>query len=195
MKTGMGRKLPLDTQTFEILRNEGYIYVDKTGYIQRLLDKGRIFFLSRPRRFGKSLFISTLESYFSGRKDLFRGLQIEEYEARKGDKAWEKYPVIPFYLSGGNFNKEKGLDDMLSSIMDECIENYGLKKRGSLTCSDLPVRFRALIKSLYEETAMPVVVLVDEYDNPLLKAEDEEHERITRDFFKSFFGVLKNQDI
>lgn len=190
----MGRKLPLDTQTFEILRNEGYVYVDKTGYIQKLLEKGRIFFLSRPRRFGKSLFVSTLESYFSGRKDLFRGLDIEEYEALKGNEAWQKYPVIPFYLSGGTFNKKTGLETLLSSIMDDCIESYGLEKKGNLASDDLPVRFRALIKSLYESTSMPVVILVDEYDNPLLKAEDDIHEKQTRDLFKGFFGVLKDQD-
>lgn len=190
----MERKLPVDTQTFEILRKDNYVYVDKTGYIQKLLDRGRVFFLSRPRRFGKSLFISTLESYFSGRKELFKGLDIEEYENTKGDKAWQKYPVIAFYLSGGNFNKVNGLEETLSSIIDDCIDTYGLKKEGGLNSGDQSVRFRSLIKSLYMQMNTPVVVLVDEYDNPLLKSENEIYEKQTRDYIKSFFGVLKDQD-
>lgn len=190
----MIRKLPIDTQTFEIIRKENYVYVDKTSYIQKLLDKGRIFFLSRPRRFGKSLFVSTLESYFLGRKELFNGLDIESYENTKGKDAWQEYPVIPFYLSGGNFNIEGGLSSTLASIMDQCISNYGLRENPGLQSDDLSVRFRTLIQSLSDKTSKPVVVLVDEYDNPLLKAENKSQEDANRDFYKNFFGVLKDQD-
>ncbi len=189
----MERKLPIDTQTFEILRTDDYKYVDKTGYIQKLLDKGRIFFLSRPRRFGKSLFVSTLESYFSGRKDLFEGLEIEKYENEKGDKAWQQYPVVSFHLSGGSFKEESGLEDRLSEIIDDCAEKYGLDA-GQIRGETSPVRFSRLIRSLYNKYSKPVVVLVDEYDNPLLKADGEEREHKNRELYKSFFGVLKDQD-
>ena len=100
----MDRILPVGKQNFKEIRQKGYVYVDKTRYVWELARTGLSYFLSRPRRFGKSLLVSTFESYFSGEKDLFKGLYIEEKENERGEDAWIKYPVISFYLSGGDYN-------------------------------------------------------------------------------------------
>ncbi|MDD6381392.1 MAG: AAA family ATPase, partial [Lachnospiraceae bacterium] len=136
----MERRLPVGIQSFKNIRENGYVYVDKTEYICRLLSGSKSYFLSRPRRFGKSLFISTLESYFSGEKELFKGLYIEEKENSRGRDAWNKYPVISFYLSGGAYNSEIGLDDLLSAVLEGCIERYQLDRK-SIIGDTLPVRF------------------------------------------------------
>lgn len=190
----MERLLPTSVQTFETLRDKGMVYVDKTSYIDRLRKKSREIFLSRPRRFGKSLFTSTLEAYFLGKKKLFTGLSISEIEEKKGDQAWRTYPVIPFYLASGEFNRENGLEDILDGVLESCIENYGLTGDYSINGETLPRRFKSLLERLYQKTKSPVVVLIDEYDNPLLKAEDPEQEKRNRELYKAFFSVLKDQD-
>lgn len=187
----MERLLPTSVQTFETLRDKGMVYVDKTAYIEKLRKKSREIFLSRPRRFGKSLFTSTLEAYFLGKKELFRGLEISEIEERKGDGAWKTYPVIPFYLASGEFNSRIGLEDKLGAILDSCADRYGLTGEYSVTGDTVSVRFFNLIEKLYQKTQSPVVVLIDEYDNPLLKAEDPEQEKRNRELYKAFFSVLK----
>lgn len=190
----MERLLPTSVQTFETLRDKGMVYVDKTAYIEKLRKKSREIFLSRPRRFGKSLFTSTLEAYFLGKKELFTGLEISEIEEKKGGGAWKTYPVIPFYLASGEFNSRIGLEDKLGAILDSCSDRYGLTGEYSVTGDTVSVRFFNLIEKLYQKTQSPVVVLIDEYDNPLLKAEDPEQEKRNRELYKAFFSVLKDQD-
>lgn len=186
------RKLPVGIQSFEDLRRNGYVYVDKTEYIRKLVETGKVYFLSRPRRFGKSLFISTLEAYFQGKKDLFRGLTIEPWENRKGDKAWAEYPVIRFSLSGGQYQEPEGLKNTLRGVLGKMERRYGI----SSDPTDLSNRFRNLIEQLNEKTGRQVVVLVDEYDKPLLETMvvNEEQEERNRQLYKGFFSVLKDED-
>lgn len=191
----MERRLSTTTQSFEKLRTNGCIYVDKTRYINELMNLGDQFFLSRPRRFGKSLFISTLEAFFLGKKDLFRGLDIEKTENAKGEEAWTEFPVVSFYLSGGEFSSRNGLRDRLNATLNECIKKYNLTGNYSVEGETLAVRFYNLISNLYHKMGKrQVVVLVDEYDNPLLKADSIEMETANRQLYKEFFGVLKDQD-
>lgn len=187
------RKIPVGIQTFKKIRTEDYLYVDKTEYIWQLVSEGTTYFLSRPRRFGKSLFVSTLESYFSGRRDLFRGLWIEEKENGKGENAWTEYPVISFYLSSGFYDAEDGLKNVLHQTLAITAKKYGI----SLVGKDLVAEFKNLIIELYEMTEHPVVVLVDEYDKPLLTMmlTDQEQEERNRTVYKGFFSVLKDLDM
>ncbi len=188
----MARRLPIGKQNFKNIRENGYVYVDKTRYVWDLANSGLSYFLSRPRRFGKSLFISTLESYFSGEKELFKGLYIEEKENEKGGDAWAKYPIISFYLSGGQYNTPEGLGIKLSQALDVVEEKYGLKYYDS----DLSGRFENIIRKLYEKTGRQVVVLVDEYDKPLLSTmiSNTKQEEENRQLYKGFFSVLKDMD-
>ena len=188
----MARRLPIGKQNFKNIRENGYVYVDKTRYVWDLANSGLSYFLSRPRRFGKSLFISTLESYFSGEKELFKGLYIEEKENEKGGDAWAKYPIISFTLSGGQYNTPEGLGIKLSQALDVVEEKYGLKYYDS----DLSGRFENIIRKLYEKTGRQVVVLVDEYDKPLLSTmiSNTKQEEENRQLYKGFFSVLKDMD-
>ena len=190
----MERILPTSVQDFEKLRREGFVYVDKTQYVWNLVQRKSNYFLSRPRRFGKSLFISTLEAYFRGKKECFTGLAIESLENDRGSDAWTEYPVITFYLASGEFYTDNGLRDKLSDIIDDCARGYGLTEDSFLIEKTLTVRFSNLIKGLKRKYDRPVVVLVDEYDNPLLKAGSKEREKRNRDLYKSFFSVLKDDD-
>lgn len=187
------RKLPVGIQSFEDLRSNGYVYVDKTAYVRKLVETGKVYFLSRPRRFGKSLFLSTLEAYFRGKRELFQGLAIAEWEDQKGDAAWKAYPVIRFSLSGGNFNDADGLADALSQVVESAAREFGLEK---LVGETLPIRFKSLVRDICEKTGKQVVVLVDEYDKPLLEtmAGNPEQEERNRQLCKSFFSVLKDED-
>ncbi len=189
------RKLPVGIQSFKNIREDGFVYVDKTEYIWKLLSSSKSYFLSRPRRFGKSLLTTTLESYFSGKKDLFKGLYIYDEENARGDEAWTEYPIIAFYLSGGLYNDPDGLNDNLRSVLDECIKKYDLDKN-SVDGETLPVRFRNVIRSLHEKTGHQVVILVDEYDKPLLSTmlSNPEQEEKNRELYKGFFSVLKDVD-
>ena len=188
----MARRLPVGIQSFKDIRTKNFLYVDKTMYIWKLINSSKSYFLSRPRRFGKSLFISTLESYFSGERELFTGLYIEEKENEKGEDAWAKYPIISFYLSGGQYNTPEGLGIKLSQALDVVEEKYGLKYYDS----DLSGRFENIIRKLYEKTGRQVVVLVDEYDKPLLSTmiSNTKQEEENRQLYKGFFSVLKDMD-
>lgn len=190
------RKLPAGIQTFEKIRKDGYIYVDKTQYLWNLVGSGQTYFLSRPRRFGKSVFVTMLESYFRGQKDLFKGLWIESREASRGEKAWLEYPVISFYLSGGEYQTEDGLEDILNGVLVRCAEQYGLEGQYRVIGATLSQRFKSTIERLYEKTGRQVVVLVDEYDKPLLTTmlTDTEQEERNRQLYKGFFSVLKDED-
>jgi hypothetical protein len=188
----MARLLPVGKQNFRNIRKNGYVYVDKTRYVWELVSSGLPYFLSRPRRFGKSLFLSTLESYFSGEKELFKGLYIEEKENARGQDAWTKYPVITFSLSGGQYNTPEGLGIKLAQTLDVVEENYGLESYAS----DLSGRFENIIRKLYEKTGRQVVVLVDEYDKPLLSTmiSNPEQEEKNQELYRGFFSTLKDMD-
>lgn len=187
------RKLPIGIQAFEDIRKGDYVYVDKTPYIWNLVERGKVYFLSRPRRFGKSLLISTLEAYFQGKRELFEGLAVSELEEGRGESAWQAFPVIRFSLSGGEYTAENGLSDRLNDTIEACAERYNLDKTGGETLS---VRFINLIEQLYRNTGRQVVILVDEYDKPLLETMiiNKEQEEKNRQLYKSFFSVLKDED-
>ena len=188
------RQLPLGIQSFEDLRNNGYKYIDKTEYLQNLVESGKVFFLMRPRRFGKSLLITTMEAYFEGKKDLFKGLQIEQYERRKA-KPWQNYPVVHFGMAGGSYTSRDGLSNILADVIFTTAERYGIA-HDAVEGGDLPVSFKKLIRQLKVKTGMQVVVLVDEYDKPLLENLGD-HEDIETDnhlLLKSVFSVLKDMD-
>nr|WP_314780200.1 ATP-binding protein [uncultured Treponema sp.] len=188
------RKLPIGLQSFEVMRNEGFVYVDKTEYVVKLAAESRVFFLSRPRRFGKSLFLSTLKAYFLGKKELFKGLYIEDAEQKQaeleGREAWIKYPVLYLDFTGGIYDTSEGLLNRFLSFFNEYEEIY------KSTGLDIPDRFKNLIKKIYETTGKQVVILVDEYDKPLLETMiineplNEEYRRI----LKGFYGVIKACD-
>lgn len=190
-------KLPVGIQSFEDIRKNDYLYVDKTMYIQDLVDSGKAYFLNRPRRFGKSLFLSTLEAYFLGQKELFRGLTICQYEEQKPEsEQWIKYPVMTFSLSGGDYKCPEGLEDILDRCLKRCERRY-LREGESAPGRTLPVRFANLIEMVQEKCSKPVVVLVDEYDKPLLEnlSVNTEMEERNRSLLKSFFSVLKDEDL
>ncbi|MBQ7496467.1 MAG: AAA family ATPase, partial [Selenomonas sp.] len=182
------RRLPIGVQSFEKMREDGFIYVDKTRYVHELVMNGGQYFLSRPRRFGKSLFLSTLKSYWQGRKELFEGLEIAELE-KDHEGAFEPYPVFYFDFNGQNY-QAAALEDVLDGMLVEWEAIYGCEKRGSL--SD---RFKRLMRSAREKTGKKCVVLVDEYDKPLLEVlENDSLEEHNKAVFKGFFGILKSCD-
>ncbi|WP_455967337.1 AAA family ATPase [Bacteroides fluxus] len=180
------RKLPIGIQTFEKLREESYLYVDKTAIIYQIVSGSIPYFLSRPRRFGKSLLISTFEAYFEGRKELFEGLAIEKLETR-----WEQYPVLHLDLNAEKYDTKEALEQMLSRSLSLWEERWG----SDVAEISLSARFSGIIRRAYERTGRQAVVLIDEYDKPLLQAilnEPllDEYRRI----LKAFYGVLKSSD-
>ena len=181
----MARRLyPIGIQTFsEIVKND-YNYIDKTAYVYHMTHTaGKYFFLSRPRRFGKSLLVSTLESYFEGRKDLFSGLAIDRMETE-----WTSYPVVHLDMSGGKHSDEAQLKGYLDFILRENERKYGV------TCDEQEpnTRLNSLINALYEKTGRQVVVLIDEYDAPLLDvAHDEQRLNSLRLIMRNFYSPLK----
>ncbi len=184
------RKLPIGVQDFENLRSEGFIYIDKTRYIYDLAHYGKAYFLSRPRRFGKSLLLSTMRAYFEGKRNLFRGLKIEELEG-DGDDAWIQYPVFYFDLNKKNFKRETALEEVLDDHLRMWEKEYG----DEYAASPLEERFQHLIEMAVEQTGRNAVVLVDEYDKPLLETMDvSELEEHNKDVFKGFFSTLKSYD-
>ena len=186
----MARKLPIGIQSFQKLREEGYAYVDKTAFVYKLAHEGVPFFLSRPRRFGKSLLVSTLRAYFEGKRELFEGLAIEGLEG-DGSDAWAPHAVFHFDLSGGDYNREGGLEFKLDALLASWEGEYGIEAGGKA----LGDRFWSLLETAHDRTGRRCVVLVDEYDKPLLEAMDNSAllER-NRAMFKSFFSVLKGAD-
>lgn len=183
------RKLPIGIQDFESIRKDGYLYVDKTEYIYELVHGGKPFFLSRPRRFGKSLFLSTLKAYFEGKKELFEGLRIRELESETED-AWQKYPVFYIDFNKNNFKADNALEEVLDAHLREWESIYGDEENDKA----LPVRFQYLIKKAAETTGKNAVVLVDEYDKPLLEGADKDMVEHNKAVFKGFFSTLKSYD-
>ena len=189
------RRLPISTQDFEKLRNAGDLYVDKTQYIEKLLSLGTVFFLSRPHRFGKSLFLSTLKAYFEGKKELFEGLYITEREEEiarwERREAWEESPVLYFDLNARDYVNQDALPNRLLKQLKKLEKKYQVVGEG-----DVPEeRFIYLIETIYETIGKQVVILVDEYDKPLLETvEDEALNEANRSQLKAFYEVLKNCD-
>ena len=183
--------LPLGVQDFSILREGDYLYVDKTSLIYELTHTQRAVFLSRPRRFGKSLLLSTIRYYFLGRKDLFSGLAIEQLE-EQSKAPWAEYPVMYFSLASGEFMEKEGLAKKLRTSLNDCEEKYGLP-HDEVT---LAIRFAKALENANKKTGRKVVVLVDEYDNPLLKnmTVNPQQEEANRNLYKAFFATLKDCD-
>lgn len=180
------RKLPIGIQTFEKLREGAFLYVDKTAMIYRLARTSTPYFLSRPRRFGKSLLISTFEAYFQGRKDLFEGLAIEKLETE-----WGKYPVLHLDLNAEKYDSAASLVSMLDRHLNLWEDAWG-KDHREITTSD---RFAGVIRRACEKSGKQVVVLIDEYDKPLLQTLlNEELLDEYRRMLKAFYGVLKSSD-
>ena len=179
------RNLPIGIQSFEKLRENDFVYVDKTAFVLELARYSCPYFLSRPRRFGKSLFLSTLKAYFEGKKNLFTGLAIAEKETE-----WAKYPIIYFDFNVGDFTSEEDFRKSLGLKLSNYEEIYG--SNGAQTFAD---RFSELLKAAHKQTGMQAVVLVDEYDKPLLNAiGNEELVDTFRKILKSFYGVIKGED-
>ena len=180
------RNLPIGIQTFEEIRTKNCVYIDKSQFVEKLVRVGKPYFLSRPRRFGKSLFLSTLKSYFEGRKDLFEGLSLSETETE-----WKKYPVLYIDFTGKSYDS---VEDLIEKIDDSLLEYeaiYGKRTESK----DVAIRFRNLIKAAFEKTGNQVVVLVDEYDKPLLQhVLNSEIEDKIRSVLKGFYGNLKSED-
>ena len=180
------QSLPIGIQNFKKLREEGCLYVDKTEAIYRLVNDATVYFLSRPRRFGKSLLCSTLQAYFEGRKELFEGLAIERLETE-----WQAYPVLYFDFNGEKYGSIDNLELMLSRHLMQWEEVYGCKYPDETVSG----RFYNLIIRIHEQTGKRVVVIVDEYDKPLLESLDNsEAQEQSRALFKGFFGNLKKLD-
>ena len=184
-------KYPIGIQSFETIRQNGYVYVDKTDLIYELV-QGHVYFLSRPRRFGKSLLVSTLKAYFEGRKDLFEGLKIAELE-----QEWTKYPVITFDFNGLIKGEGNSLRNYLFGQVKEAEKKYNIIPED---IDDLGLRFRRLIPAIHEKTGQHVVVLIDEYDKPLLDLletgapGDEQQLIANRELLRGFFSVFKAAD-
>ncbi len=182
----MARKLyPIGIQTFEEVRKLDNLYIDKTEYIYRMTHTdGKYFFLSRPRRFGKSLLVSTFKSYFEGKKELFEGLAIEKLE-----KEWNEYPVLHFSLAGGKHMEKEQLDRYLLFILKENEDRFGV----DCDSPDPNVRLLNLIKTVTVKTGKQAVVLIDEYDAPLLDvAHEKERLDVLRNTMRNFYSPLKD---
>lgn len=179
------RRYPIGIQDFEQLRTRNCVYVDKTELVYKLANTNTIYFLSRPRRFGKSLLVSTLEAYFLGKKELFRGLAMEQLE-----KDWNVYPVLHIDFSMTKYTRIQDLEEQLNIFLSQWEKLYG--KAGEET--SFPARFSGIVQRAYEQTGQQVVVLIDEYDAPLLDSNNtQELQKRLRDELRKFFSPLKAQ--
>jgi hypothetical protein len=190
----MARKLPIGIQSFEKIRRDGFVYVDKTAYVFELAHAGVPAFLSRPRRFGKSLLVSTMRAYFEGRRELFAGLQIERLEeaaaVAEGREPWVARPVFHFDFTGQDY-RTATLMDTLGEQLSVWEDALGLTGDGRT----LGFRFQTLLQRAHDRSGHRVAVLVDEYDKPLLDVmEDEALLERNRGVLKGFFSVLKKAD-
>ena len=188
-------KYPIGIQTFDKIIDGGYVYVDKTDLIYQLV-QGNIYFLGRPRRFGKSLLVSTLEQYFRGNKELFKGLAIDKLETE-----WKQYPVFHIDFSTGNYLNDGVLEDVLSDNLTEWETQYEVAK----TSNDLGLRFQKVLRAAHEKTGLGAVVLIDEYDKPILDVIELDYqvehlgkmislEAKHRNIMKSFYTTFKGAD-
>ena len=177
---------PIGIQNFEKIRKGGYFYIDKTALIYKMVKTGSYYFLSRPRRFGKSLLISTLEAYFQGKRELFEGLAMEKLE-----KDWIKYPILHLDLNTQKYDTPESLEDKLNRTLIEWERLYGAEPAEN----SLAMRFEGIIQRAYDKTGQLVVILVDEYDKPMLQAiGNEALQKSFRETLKAFYGALKSKD-
>lgn len=181
---------PIDSANFKWIRENGFVYVDKTRYIHLLLrSKGKYYFLARPRRFGKSLFLDTLAEYFMGHRSLFEGLEICRYHPHE----WEAYPVIRLNLSGQAYHEKDTLFAHLSAVLRNFEEEFGVSKPDEHL--SVPDRFLNLIRNVSLKTGKGVIVLIDEYDDPLASAIDKpDLQEIYREQLHGFYGTLKKAE-
>ena len=180
------KRLPVGIQTFKNIVEENLFYIDKTGYIPKMIELSKYIFLSRPRRFGKSLLVSTLQSYFEGKKELFKGLAIEQQE-----KEWTEYPVLRFDMSLGKHKGKEELERFIHYLLSENEKRFGLTSDKI----DTNVRLTELIQNVYTQTGKPVVILIDEYDAPLLDVVHEDEQLpILRYVMRNFYSPLKACD-
>ena len=177
---------PIGIQNFEKIRQDGYFYIDKTALVYQMVKTGSYYFLSRPRRFGKSLLISTLEAYFQGKKELFEGLAVEKLE-----KDWIKYPILHLDLNIEKYDTPESLDKILDSSLTAWEKIYGAEPSER----SFSLRFAGIIQRACEKTGRRVAILVDEYDKPMLQAiGNEALQKQFRDTLKPFYGALKTKD-
>ena len=188
------RNLPIGIQSFEDLRKKDFLYIDKTDRIFQLAHTNKVYFLSRPRRFGKSLLLSTLKAYFLGQKELFNGLAIDKLENAEAGKRelWQQYPVLHLDFNGANYETREALEGLLHNQL--CSWEYLYGKSASE--NTLAERFKGIITRAYQKTGKQTVVLVDEYDKPLLETmnTDEALNETYRRILKGFYGVFKSCD-
>lgn len=179
-------KYPIGIQDFEKLRTKGYSYVDKSRFVYKLATEGEYYFLSRPRRFGKSLFLSTLEAYFQGKKELFEGLAIYDLETE-----WKRYPIFHIDLNTANFREKDSLYTVLNDYLTTWESKYGTRESEAT----LALRFKGVIARAAEKEGCGVVILIDEYDKPILQTlRDPELQAEHRARLKAFYSVLQTQD-
>lgn len=182
----MAPKYPIGVQSFAMLREDGYVYVDKTGFIEKLIKEGKYYFLSRPRRFGKSLLLSTIEAFYQGRKDLFEGLEISRME-----HDWHPHPVLHMAMNANKCQTVHDLEATIESFLYYYEQLYGRNEPSD----SLALRFGALIRSAYNKTGKRVVILIDEYDKPLLDSVGNKAlQDDLRAILKGFYSNLKNGD-
>ena len=194
----LSRRLPIGFQSFTDLRQRGYLYVDKTDYVYLLTHSSKSYFLARPRRFGKSLFANTLKAYFEGRKELFEGLKIADYE-----KEWLHYPIAYFDFVDGDYSKSSMLIDKITFVLycfekendvvfDESIfKNLEYDDDENPYAKRLAIRFTYDMQAVYKITGLQTVIIVDEYDNPLITSENLTE---SKKIYRGFFSVLKSAD-
>jgi hypothetical protein len=177
---------PIGIQNFEKIRTDGYAYVDKTAIVYDLVNSGSYYFLSRPRRFGKSLLLSTIEAYLSGKKELFTGLAIEKLEHE-----WVKYPILHLDLNTAKYDSVDGLNN----VLNDYLTNWELIYGSFPSENTFELRFKGIVRRAFEKTGQRVVILVDEYDKPLLQAiGNDSLQDSYRTTLKAFYSVLKTQD-
>ena len=189
-------KYPIGIQDFEQIIQDGYVYVDKTDLVYKLATRGKIYFLSRPRRFGKSLLVSTLKYYFEGRKDLFRGLAVERLETK-----WKKHPVFHIDFNGATYENDGELRKRITGYIETWESQWGKDPVND----QIGTRFAYVMRKAHEQTGCRAVVLIDEYDKPLLDVLDTGYtgilngketplEEIHRNILKGFYSVFKLAD-
>ncbi|EJW97920.1 hypothetical protein EVA_13954 [gut metagenome] len=181
-------KYPIGIQTFEQIINEGFVYVDKTDLVYSLATEGKTYFLSRPRRFGKSLLLSTLKAYFQGRKELFAGLKIAELEQK-----WQEHVVFHIDFNGENFSSLHALENCLNGYLSRWEGNYGIVPE---VYDSFGARFEQIVKAARKHSGRGAVVLVDEYDKPLLDVLEQDPDLLAhnREMLKAFYSVFKRID-
>ncbi len=179
-------KYPIGIQAFEKIRQDDYIYIDKTEYIYNLVTQNSYYFLSRPRRFGKSMLLSTIEALFKGKRELFKGLKIE---SKKWD--WVEHEVLHIDFNGENFKQERAIDLFLDTILHEFESRYNIPDLDR----SFGYRFRNVIETAYQKSGHQVVVLIDEYDKPLFDVfHDKKQLEYNRNQLQAFYSVLKTMD-